>query len=96
MKKSRQLRLTKQERETKETEWFETHSDMGWTSTCGKILFNMRSGFFWIVTQCVGAIPYRPLGTTYRSHLEEPFLTFEGETDKMSLGVGKELSLHAA
>jgi len=95
-KKSRQLRLTKQERETKVTEWTVTHSDMGWTSARGKILLNMKSGFFWVVTQCVGAIPYRPLGTTYRSHLDGPFLTSEDGTDKMSRDVGKELSLHSA
>ena len=57
-KKSRQLRLTKQERETKKKEWTVTHSDMGWTSTRGKILLKMRSGFFLVVTQCVGVIPY--------------------------------------
>jgi len=62
----------------------------------GKILLNMRSGFFWVVTQCVGVIPYRPLGTAYRSHLDGPFLTSEDGTDKMSRDVGKELSLHAA
>jgi hypothetical protein len=95
-KKSRQLRLTKQERETKETEWIVTHSAMGWTSTRGKIPLYMRSGFFWVFAQCVGVIPYRPLGTSYRSHLEGPFLTSEDGIDKMSRDVGKELSLHTA
>jgi hypothetical protein len=95
-KKSRQLRVTKQKRETKETEWTVTRSDMGWTSTRGKILLNLRSEFLWFVTQCVGVIPYRPLGKTYRSHLEGPFLTSEDGTDKMSRDVSKELSLHVA
>jgi hypothetical protein len=62
----------------------------------GRIFLNMRYGFFWVVTHCVGVIPYRPLGTTYRSHLDGPFLTSEDGTDKMSRDVGKELSLHAA
>jgi hypothetical protein len=49
----------------------------------------------WVVTRCVGVIPYRRFGTIYRSHIWGSILTSEDTTDKISRNVGKKLSLHA-
>jgi len=35
-----------------------------------QIRINQKTGFFWVIMQRVVVIPYRPLGKTYRSHLQ--------------------------
>jgi hypothetical protein len=56
-----------------------------------------RYAFFWDITHHMVVIPYRSLGTVYRSHLFENgtdrFL--EDGADKLSRNVGNELPPHA-
>jgi hypothetical protein len=60
----------------------------------------MRSALFWIITQSLVVIPYRPLGTTFRSQLQvsknQEVLTLKNGTDILSRNVSKELRLYAA
>jgi len=58
----------------------------------------LTSALLWDITQHIVVIPYRRVGKSYPSYLQDSinFLTFENGTDRLSRNVSKQLPLYAA